>query len=157
MTVGRRHWYHGFRLWFQVLLFPAMLYVALADARLLTLGVMIFLLIPAPIANLVAAWFLGHKAREARRAGYVLPILEQDAQNARTLLFVAAAGSAAGWLVVLRTADLIGPVSRPVSLAIISYALIVAAIPAVDWVRKWRAHWLHSLRLRARDDPENKP
>jgi hypothetical protein len=142
------------RLALQLSLLPAFLLAATLAPDAFTIVMATFLMLPGPIVSFGAAWWLTKKAREAPAKGYNLPILYQDAADARTMALISLAGLIAGVLVILRALEWIPVVPRAVFLAIIAAVLVYATVPGIYMVRRGAPRQLWNRHRRAGDPPE---
>ena len=66
------------------------------------------------------------------------PALVRQAQDHFALSVASTAAGVLGLLLILRAVTLIGPIPREVFLIGLSYALLMVAAPAVNWLLAWR-------------------
>lgn len=108
-------------------------------------GVIGFVLLPVPIIQWAVWGYLATKVRESKSQGLYLQPLVDRANDARTLAEASTAATIAGILVLLRQFEVIGPVDRQWYLVILSFCLLMLVVPALVWLRTWRAIWLPAL------------
>ena len=91
-------------------------------------------LIVLPIIQWAAVGFFAARAVENPE----IISLRARVQDALALALAQTAGAVLGFLVVLRALNLIQPVDRGVFLVGLSFALLMIAAPAVNWLVTWR-------------------
>lgn len=96
--------------------------------------VVALVLIVTPFVNLAAYWFFARRAVQPD-APFTLRVRTQDAM---ALLIASTTAAVLGVITVLRALNVIDPVDRAVFLVGLSFALLMTAAPAVNWLLIWR-------------------
>lgn len=91
-------------------------------------------LIALPILQWAAVGFFAARSLEDPS----IISLRARVQDALALALAQTVGAALGLIVVLRAFDVIPPVDRGVFLVGLSFALLMVAAPAVNWLITWR-------------------
>ena len=91
-------------------------------------------LIVLPIVQWAAVGFFAARSVENPE----IVSLRARVQDAMALALAQTAGAALGLIVVLRALNVIAPVDRGVFLVGLSFALLMIAAPAVNWLVTWR-------------------
>lgn len=91
-------------------------------------------LIALPIIQWAAVGFFAARSVEHPE----ILSLRARVQDALALALAQTVGAAMGLLVVLRSLNLIEPVERGVFLVGLSFALLMIAAPAINWLVTWR-------------------
>jgi hypothetical protein len=101
-------------------------------------------LIALPIVQWAAVGFFAARSLEDP----TIVSLRARVQDALALAIAQTVGGGLGLIVVLRALSLIPPVDRGVFLVGISFALLMVAAPAVNWLLTWKP-WRRELGVAA--------
>ena len=114
-----------------VLLALIVMYIVLPDVLPVIVAVALIVL---PIIQWAAVGFFAARAVENPE----IISLRARVQDALALALAQTAGAVLGLILVLRALNVIAPVDRGVFLVGLSFALLMIAAPAVNWLVTWR-------------------